>query len=157
MPGLTVRVATGADVREFAAWRHDPPYDVYDITQPVDEAVEYFLGIGCRVIDRDGELAAFFTFGDDAHVPGGDYSAPGLDIGLGMKPSLTGQGLGGSFVRTVVEHAAALTRDPLRVTIAIGNARARRVWGTHGFVESQRFDSPEPVLGATEFVVLVRL
>ncbi len=143
-------------MREFAAWRHDPPYDVYNITQPVDEAVGYFLRIGTHVIDRAGELAAFFTFGSDARVPGGDYSVAALDVGLGVKPALTGRGLGRSFVKAVVQFAAATTADPLRVTIAGGNQRAQRVWLDNGFAETQRFSSDTAVLGSREFVVLER-
>ena len=151
---LEVRPAAAADIRRFASWRHEPPYDVYDITQPVDEAISYFLSIGTHVIDYDGELAAFFTFGSDARVPGGDYSTPALDIGLGLKPSLTGKGLGGSFVRALVDYVSSTTPGPLRVTIAGGNQRAQRVWLTAGFIETQRFTSPEAVLGTNEFVVL---
>jgi GNAT superfamily N-acetyltransferase len=156
MPDLTARPAAEEDVRRFAAWRHDPPYDVYDITQPVEQAVEYFLGIECYVIESDGELAAFFTFGSDARVPGGGYAAPGFDIGLGVKPSLTGRGLGRSFVAAVVRFAESQTEQPLRVTIASGNGRALRVWLDNGFTETDRFASPETVLGTSEFVVLVR-
>lgn len=151
-----IRAATEADIREFAAWRHAAPYDVYDLTQPLDEAVAYFLSIGTHVIEREGELAGFFTFGSDARVPGGDYSQAALDIGLGIKPSLTGRGLGRSFVEAVVSYATTTTGQQLRVTIAAGNERAQRVWLQAGFVEVQRFESPEIVLGTTEFVVLSR-
>ncbi len=155
MDELTIRTATEADIRDFAAWRHHAPYDVYNIGGPVEKAVEYFLrpSTNCHVIVRDGELAGFFTFGSDAQVPGGDYSTPARDIGLGVKPSLTGGGLGRSFVEAVVGFARE-SSDGLRVTIATANQRAVRVWSAAGFVETQRFASPETVLGSNEFVVL---
>ena len=43
MSDLSVRAVTETDVRDFVAWRYEPPFDGYNITQPVDEAVEYFL------------------------------------------------------------------------------------------------------------------
>lgn len=153
---MNVRPATRSDVEEFTTWRNDPPYDVYDVTGPVERAVEYFLrpATGCHVIELGPNLAAFFTFGADARVPGGDYSRPALDIGLGVRPSLTGRGLGGGFVAAVVAYARERTADPLRVTIATANQRALTVWARAGFVETQRFRAEETVLGSDEFVVL---
>ncbi len=154
---LVIRPVSDADVRDFAAWRHEPPYDVYDVTGPVDETVEYFLrpSTSCHAIVRDGELAGFITFGADARVPGGDYSDLGLDIGLGIKPELTGRGLGAAHVEAVVEFARA-TFDvaPRRVTIAAANERAVGVWTGLEFTEAERFASPETVMGSDEFVVL---
>ena len=40
---LTVRPVAEADIRDFATWRYEPPLDGYNITQTMDEAVEYFL------------------------------------------------------------------------------------------------------------------
>ncbi|MBT8203538.1 MAG: GNAT family N-acetyltransferase [Acidimicrobiia bacterium] len=153
---MKLRAVTRADIEEFASWRSDPPYDVYDITDPIEQAVDYFLRpqTGCHVIELGPNLAAFFTFGADARVPGGDYSKPALDIGLGVRPSLTGRGLGGGFVGAVVAFARGQTVDPLRVTIATANQRAITVWRRAGFVETQRFQAAETVLGSDEFVVL---
>ena len=156
-PELTIRPVTEADIREFAAWHHEPPYDVYDIPPPIDEAVEYFLrpSTGCHSISRNGLLAGFITFGSDARVPGGDYSAPALDIGLGIKPELTGIGLGAAHVAAVVAFAQETFEETVRrVTIAASNERALRVWMGGGFEETQRFISPETVMGSDEFVVL---
>jgi RimJ/RimL family protein N-acetyltransferase len=160
MPGpeLTIRPVAESDIREFAAWRHEPPYGVYDITGLVDRAVEYFLrpSTGCHVLVRDGDLAGFITFGADAQVPGGDYTSRATDIGLGIKPELTGRGFGRSFVGKVAEFASERFGGRLRVSIAAGNGRAITVWLDCGFSETQRFESPESVLGSHSFVVLER-
>jgi GNAT superfamily N-acetyltransferase len=150
-------LVTEADIRDFATGRYEAPLDVYSITQTVDEAVEYFsqVSTGCHVILSDNELAAFFTFGSDARVPGGDYSNPGLDIGLGVKPSLIGRGRGRRYVEAVVGFAReTFDVEPLRVTIVAENQAALRVWSSAGFVETQRFHSPEVVMGSDVFVVL---
>lgn len=154
---FSVRAVTEPDIREFVTWRYEPPYEDYKISQPVDEAVEYFLrpSTNCHVIMSDGELAAFITFGSDARVPGGDYSAPGLDIGMGLKPSLTGRGHGRLYVDAVVQFARdSFDVEPLRVTIAAHNQRAIRVWSNLGFTETRRFHSPEKILGGDTFVIL---
>ncbi|NNC92887.1 MAG: GNAT family N-acetyltransferase [Acidimicrobiia bacterium] len=157
MSELTVRPVTEEDVRDFAEWRYEPPYDVYSITEAVEEAVAYFLSpeTNGHVILRDGELAAFCTFGADARVPGGDYSGPGLDIGLGVRPSLAGRGLGSSFVQAVIVFARQNLDDRrLRVSIAAENERALRVWSQAGFTETQRFQATKKVMGSETFVIL---
>jgi RimJ/RimL family protein N-acetyltransferase len=75
-------------------------------------------------------------------VPGGDYSTPALDIGLGVRPDLTGRGLGFDYVNAVIDFAyRTYTPDRLRVTIAAFNARARRVWERAGFELIGKFQS----------------
>jgi ribosomal-protein-alanine N-acetyltransferase len=85
-------------------------------------------------------LIGFCTFGQDARVPGGDYAASALDIGLGVRPDLTGKGHGTEIVTAVVDFAMR-TFEPqrLRVTIAEWNTRAQRVWERNGFVPQSRF------------------
>ncbi len=149
LTNLQVRAAVISDVREFLEWRYAPPYDVYDLIKvgATDEQIAaeaaYFLDpeTRCHVIcDEGGALVGFCTFGQDGQVPGGDYSAGALDIGLGMRPELTGQGNGRFLVRAVIDFAVATWQPPqLRVTIAEFNRRAQRVWRQAGFVQTQRF------------------
>jgi len=152
-----LRPATEEDVRVFAAWRYDAPYDVYDIAGGSDEAVAYFLGsdVHCYTLVDGGDVVGYCTFGNDARVPGEDYDEDGLDIGLGIKPTLTGSGNGARYVAAVVAHArATFEHRRLRVTIASGNERALRVWSGAGFVEVVRFVSPRTVMATKEFVIL---
>ncbi|RLE26485.1 MAG: N-acetyltransferase [Actinobacteria bacterium] len=154
---LNLRLTTDSDVREFSAWRYDPPYDVYNIAMSLDDAVSYFLDptIHCHTLVDGREVVGYCTFGEDARVPGGDYDGDGLDIGLGVKPIRTGSGEGHRYVSMVVEHAAATFRPlQLRVTIAVGNTRALRVWSHAGFAEISRFVTPRVLMGSSEFAIL---
>lgn len=155
---LRVRKATEPDVREFATWRYEPPYDIYSVTDPVDSAIAYFLSdaVNCHVIESDGALVGFITFGSDARVPGGDYTAAALDIGMGIDPALTGQGNGTQYVAAVVDFARHdLGAARLRVSVALNNPRAQRVWEQNGFAETQRFISTgSSVMGSKAFLVL---
>ncbi len=157
---VELRHATEGDVRAFTRWRYTPPYDVYNIDSTPEESVEYFLApdVRCHALFDDRVLAGFCTFGHDARVPGGDYSADGLDIGLGVKPELTGRGLGIRFVAAVVQYAIA-TFDPpmLRVTIARGNIRALRVWKRAGFSEASIFATARDTMGSGEFAILTSM
>jgi RimJ/RimL family protein N-acetyltransferase len=156
---ILVRPVTAVDVEEFVGWRYEPPYDAYDIAEPLEDVVAYFVrpDVECHALLEAGELIGFCTFGEDARIPGGDYSAEALDIGLGIRPSSTGLGRGAGFVDAVVAHAVAThPPSPLRVTIATWNERARRVWTRCGFRETARFTVDPPVMDAKHFVVLVR-
>ena len=110
----------------------------------------------CRafITDEQVELVAYCCFGLDARVPGGDYDAPALDIGLGLRPDLTGQGKGLGYVQAVlgvVQHTVAT--DTFRVTVAEFNERAQKVWRRAGFRPVQRFVRPQD---GRPFVVLLR-
>jgi len=155
---IKLRPATDRDVREFVAWRYEPPYDAYNITTDPTEAVEYFLGadIHCHTLVDGADVVGYSTFGRDAQVPGGDYTVDALDVGLGVKPSRTGSGDGHRCVAAVVNHATDVFNPPLlRVTIAAGNERARRVWANAGFTEVSRFPTDRELMGSREFVILV--
>jgi RimJ/RimL family protein N-acetyltransferase len=127
-------------------WHYEPPYDVYDLGGGnVDDVVKDLLDPAYAyhaILSPEGELVAFCCFGADAQVPGGDYAGEALDIGLGVRPDLTGQGRGSAFVQAVLDFAQRTWPSPAyRVTIAEFNARAQRVWQKAGFVRVQRFES----------------
>ncbi|MBT8241970.1 MAG: GNAT family N-acetyltransferase [Acidimicrobiia bacterium] len=156
---LEIRPATADHVEEFVAWRYEAPYDVYDITDPLPSAVDYFLreNVACHAIVSSQELVGFCTFGSDAQVPGGDYGEDALDIGLGVRPDLTGKGLGRVVIGAVVDLARNRAGGSmLRVTIAAANERALRAWRSAGFSDESRFESLKPILGSDEFLILTR-
>ena len=92
------------------------------------------------VTSIDHEFIGFCSFGLDGQVPGGDYALDALDIGLGMKPSLTGAGLGRHFFHAILDYAHG-TFAPVRyrLTVATFNARALRLYLQFGFVPTREF------------------
>ncbi|HET9909118.1 MAG TPA: GNAT family N-acetyltransferase [Anaerolineales bacterium] len=125
-------------------WHYEPPYDIYDMasTDPED-TLQYLLdpqNAFHGMYGQSNELEAFCSFGADGQVTGGDYSVPAFDIGLGIRPDLTGQGRGSEFVSAVIDFAdQTYTPDRLRVTISAFNRRAQRVWQKAGFQVIQKF------------------
>jgi RimJ/RimL family protein N-acetyltransferase len=147
-----------ASARAFLSWRYEPPYDIYNVEPAeIDSEILFFLDPRngyFSIFDEPGDLVAFCCFGQDACVPGGDYSAPALDIGLGVRPDLTGQGRGLTYVNAVLEFARQSYRSAFfRVTVAEFNKRALRVWEKAGFQPMQTFSRQHDGL---VFVVLVR-
>ena len=148
--------------REFLGWQYEPPYDIYNCPpDELDAAVEYNIDPANNVyamFDHNGELVGYCSYGKDAQVPGGDYSEGALDIGLMIKPALTGRGLGAVFVSEVNRNGIEeYTPKKLRVTVAAFNHRAIRVWEKNGFRPTQTFkrkrDGMEFVIMTTATVV----
>lgn len=141
---ISFRLVTPADVQHFFAWHYPPPYDIYNLgEEPSPEEMAYCLEPQYQyhvMLDATDVIVAFCSFGVDGQVPGGDYSADALDIGLGLRPELTGQGKGVEYVQRVIDFALEkFTPNALRVTIAAFNRRAQKVWEKAGFTEISRF------------------
>jgi [ribosomal protein S18]-alanine N-acetyltransferase len=116
-----------------SAWRYPAPYDCYDMTgvDPgflADPASGFFA-----LLDGD-ELAGFRSFGSDGRVPGWDYDNSALDTGGGLRPDLTGLGLGRQAIQTGLDFGRSrFCPVAFRVTVAGFNRRAQRVVAALGF------------------------
>jgi RimJ/RimL family protein N-acetyltransferase len=148
---------TPEDARKISTWTYDPPYDLYSLSA---EDVAGFLRADFRyhrVQDDKGDLVGYCCFGEDAHVPGGDYTRGEpevIDLGIGLRPDLTGRGKGKGFVAAVLSYAIQVF-DPevVRVTIAAFNQRSIRTFQGLGFTETHRFTRD---LVKLEFIQLER-
>jgi len=143
--------------REFLQWHYEPPYDIYNCPPAdLEEALQYNLDPKNNVyamFNEYDELVAYCSYGGDAQVPGGDYSEEALDIGLMIKPELTGQGLGAAFAKEVIRNGIVrYAPKKLRVTIAAFNKRAIRVWEKSGFQQTQTFKRKSRI--GLEFIVM---
>jgi RimJ/RimL family protein N-acetyltransferase len=150
-------LADEASAREFLQWKYEPPYEIYNYApEHFEKNLAYHLDPSNNIhsMYREGELIGYCSFGKDARVPGGDYSEEALDIGLMIKPELTGQGSGSNYVKDVIEFAKAqFNPQRSRVTILGTNLRAQRVWEKNGFQKVQEFTREGDQL---PFVILIR-
>lgn len=131
----SIRIAplTRAHAEDIATWCYAAQYDVYDMTdaQP-DELLDPALGF--HAVLAGDELIGFRSFGPDGRVPGWDYDDVALDTGGGLRPSLTGQGLGRSVIAAGLDFGRArFAPAAFRVTVASFNTRARRTVESLGF------------------------
>jgi RimJ/RimL family protein N-acetyltransferase len=86
------------------------------------------------------QLIGFRSFGSDGQVPGGAYDSSALDTGGGLRPELTGKGLGREAIQTGLDFGRRRYAPPaFRVTIAAFNVRAQRVVVALGFRRSGSF------------------
>jgi ribosomal-protein-alanine N-acetyltransferase len=155
---LSIDPMDEASARAIAGWRYDAPYDFYNLNpDEIEKNVAYFVdpkNAFHRIASEHGELIGYCSFGPDGQVPGGDYSQEALDVGIGIRPDLTGQGSGVRYSELVFGFAdRTFAPARLRVTIAAFNQRAQRVCQKLGFHVAQNF-LREP--GGVPFVILVR-
>ena len=130
---------TAAYAAEIVTWRYPAPYDCYDMTD-VDPRTLARTGSDFFALTDATGLIGFRSFGPDGQVPGGDYDDSALDTGGGLRPDLTGHGLGREAIRTGLDFGQRLFHPAaFRVTIATFNIRAQRVVTTLGFRRAGSF------------------
>lgn len=115
--------------RKIANWRYDPPYDLYNCNpEKIEDEVQWYLlpqNNYFTVWNETDELVGFRCYGEDTRVPGGNYELDALDMGGGLRPDLTGEGLGASFIEAAIEFARRqYSSEVYRATVAKFNQRA---------------------------------
>ena len=143
---MKVQPITDEQAVAIAEWRYEFPYEWYD-TSADPRRVELFANPGRRthlraVVDDDGELVGFFNFVPEGHE---------VRLGLGMRPDLTGRGLGAAVhrgrarvraPRVAAAHVPALGRELERARAARRTGAPASTRRRHGeesrFVEMER-------------------
>jgi [ribosomal protein S18]-alanine N-acetyltransferase len=144
---------TAAYAADIVTWRYPPPYGCYDMTS-ADPAVLADPGSGIFALTDGDRLIGFRSFGPDGQVPGGAYDESALDTGGGLRPELTGQGLGAEAIQTGLAFGRARFAPPaFRVTVAAFNVRARKVVEAAGFRKISSFPA---TTDGTRYDILVR-
>lgn len=143
---------------EIATWQYDPPYEMYSFKpEDFEENLNHLLKPEYQyycAINAQGQLVGYSCFGEDARVMGGDYDTEALDVGIGLRPELTGQGLGTHFLLSSLDFAREqFSVVAFRTTVAEFNHRSLRVCKKTGFREVQRFARPQDKV---VFVVMER-
>jgi [ribosomal protein S18]-alanine N-acetyltransferase len=130
---MEIVAMTPAYAADVVTWSYPPPYDTNDMTG-ADPAFLADPASGFYALIDEAGLIGFRSFGPDGQVPGWTYDDSALDTGGGLRPELTGRGLGRQAVTTGLEFGQR-TFDPpaFRVTIATYNLRAQRVVESLGF------------------------
>ena len=124
---------TPDDVEIMRTWHYPEPYQTYDLDSEPDDIDVLLADIASgdrsfAVVDPDGDvLLGFFSF---AATEGE------VEIGLGLRPDLTGRGLGSSLVETGVAFARARW-SPTIFTLDVfpWNARAIKAYERAGFAQ----------------------
>ena len=151
----SIRIAslTREHAEDISTWRYAAPYDTYDMVgADPDELLRPEMGY--HAVLAGERLIGFRSFGRDGQVPGWDYDDSALDTGGGLRPELTGQGLGRTVIAAGLDYGRSRFAPPaFRVTVASFNTRALRTVESLGF---ERVGTFKAARDARDFVVLVR-
>ncbi|WP_223282815.1 GNAT family N-acetyltransferase [Neobacillus kokaensis] len=155
MNQLLIKEMTEAYATEILNWKYEAPYDFYDVEYSSAALKELLENPYYAVINYSSELVGFFCIGEPAQVPigvqYGAYQDEFVDIGIGLKPELTGKGKGAAFLAFVINHIQEKFHAPMRLTVATFNKRAIRLYEKFGFDKVVAFNSR-----GTEFITMVR-
>lgn len=127
----TIQAMTAKDARRIARWHYPDAYAFYDLDRDLEDYQELLdfetwpPNTKFSVTDPDGELIGFFELTTSNAV---------TDIGLGLRPDLTGQGLGQQFLQVGLSFAQRRFHPRLfRLKVAAFNQRAITVYKRAGF------------------------
>lgn len=138
------RPITVSEARALAGWAYPPPFDLYDGADPAlylhrgDGGEGYYVAV-----DDADEVVGFAVLGAEARVRG-QQARPGVvDVGLGVRPDLTGRGIGGRLLRGTISLAEELSGPaPLRAAVASFNDRSLALCRSAGFRPVRDFPGP---------------
>ncbi|HLI70733.1 MAG TPA: GNAT family protein [Ktedonobacteraceae bacterium] len=145
---FTFTLVDETDARQIITWQYDEPYAVYNIIADCAHIEDTLAELLDRrsphyaAKNEQGELVGFFAFGTSAQVWHNDVPAlysenQTIDIGLGMRPDLTGKGLGLAFVQAGLAFAKEqFAPRHFRLFVLPFNKRAIRVYEQAGFVRT---------------------
>ena len=150
---MRVEAWNGTCASEVATWHYEPPYDFYDLASDPHDAAEMrdpALAAHYRAVLADGDdlLDAFWYF---------DWHGDVVDVGIGLRPELTGRGLGESFLRAQLDYATShWAPATFRLFVAAWNERAIRLYERLGFSEVGRETRHFELVGKHEFIQMER-
>lgn len=126
------RPFTQEDAHCVSGWQYAAPYDVYGGTIAAPHSAYRAL------CDAQNGLCGFFCWGEEAKVSAAKsfYTAcpDALDIGIGLRPDLTGKGLGLSALSCALQWLREAFAPPFfRLAVYAWNVRALRVYKRSGF------------------------
>jgi [ribosomal protein S18]-alanine N-acetyltransferase len=134
---VAIRPMTAVDAHAIAAWHYPGEYAFYDADADPGDLAELLdpAQWGTRYFAADElprhELAGFLVL---------TLTGSEAVLGLGLRPDLTGHGLGESFVRACMRFAtAARGAETYALTVAAFNRRAIAVYERAGFCEVEHF------------------
>ncbi len=130
--------------QQICSWVYEPPYNIYGFL-PWEQMRALEIEFGdpmlreeqyISVLTAAGELAGFAQIFPMSNVS---------RLGLGLRPDLCGQGLGKSFVRTVVQETLVRRPEsPVDLEVLTWNERAIRTYHQAGFRITDEYERRTP-------------
>jgi ribosomal-protein-alanine N-acetyltransferase len=135
---------------DIANWHYNDLYSFYDMAADQDDLKIFMDSKNWQntiraVLNENDELigwASFYTENDE------------FWLSLGLRPDLTGQGLGEEFVTQCVRYVISqykLIKHVIKLDVALFNKRAIKVYQKVGFIETKKTVRNTPT-GQVDFI-----
>jgi [ribosomal protein S18]-alanine N-acetyltransferase len=127
---FTCKLMIEQDAHAIATWQYQKPSPFYNADQDPDDLAELLNPHSWQetyhsVLDEQKELIGFIPFNEDEGI---------IEIWLGLRPDLTGKGIGLAFVQAGLSCAKNTDScTTLRLKVATFNQRTIRVYEYAGF------------------------
>jgi [ribosomal protein S18]-alanine N-acetyltransferase len=150
---VRVEAWSGTFASEVATWHYDPPFDFYDLASDPADAAEmhdpaHAAHYRAVLAEGDDLLDAFWYFDRQGDV---------VEVGIGLRPDMSGRGLGESFLRAQLDYATIQwSPATFRLFVAAWNRRAIRLYERLGFSEARREARRFELVGEHEFIQMER-
>lgn len=114
-------------------WHYEGDYSFYDMEADQEDLAEFLnseaRGDTIYAVTSEGELIAFLSVTK--------VNSDTFDIGLGMKPNLTGRGQGEQFLRAAIDFIRSkYPVEKITLSVATFNQRAIKVYRKIGFKDA---------------------
>ena len=121
--------------RHISEWKYEGVYSLYNNS---NDMLDTFMdGNHFACICKPNGLVGYYCFGEEARIPTTENNVFGnefIDIGLGMNPTLCGQGFGLTFLEAGLKFACGLYQsNRFRLSVVHFNQRAINVYRRLGF------------------------
>lgn len=119
-------------------WKYDGKYSFYNMTEDPEDYEEIISPLlrenkYFQVI-RNDELFGFFVLEQMADI---------VDMGVGIKPELTGNGFGVQFILLILDYIKEnYSVSTVRLGVAKFNTRAQKVYEKVGFTKTREYQQP---------------
>jgi len=133
---FTLKKMQQEDAHQIASWHYPAPYDFYDAAQDQEDLAELLDPQSWQesyypVFNEENDLVGLFVFKPDDQT---------VEVGLGLRPDLTGKGLGRVFLTTRLtfgqEHFSVRMWS---LSVATFNTRAIHLYAQIGFTPLNTF------------------
>ncbi|WP_208559044.1 GNAT family N-acetyltransferase [Marinilactibacillus kalidii] len=122
-------------------WKYPKPYNFYDMTADLED-YEELLDPALRkdhyyaVVANEKLIGFFCVFPQES-------MEQSVEMGLGLKPALTGKGRGEKFVKVVVDYINEQFNHPtIWLSVVEFNQRAMKVYEKNGFKHIDKITQP---------------
>jgi len=121
-------------------WKYKGKYSFYDTTADKEDLAEFLdpktWDRTFAVLNKENDLIGFYSYTFQDEI---------MWIGFGLKPDLTGQGLGKEFVKSGIEYGIEhfdYQKEHIMLAVAEFNKRAIKLYKNLGFKTTEKYDQP---------------